>query len=189
MKRIRDNIYIQLFYEFFMLGIVTFGGGMSMIPLLQGIVVDKRHWLTEDETIDCIAVSQGLPGVIAINMATYVGEKKKGFLGALVATIGMLIPSMVVIILVVEFLNGFSGNKYIEGALVGIKATTVGLITYALYKVGRQVIKGPFSAVLAIVSFVMVAVLGMNAMWAILLGVVSGLVYVYVVKPKGGEGE
>ena len=157
-----------------MLGIVTFGGGMSMIPLLQGIVVDKRHWLTEDETID---------------MATYVGKKKKGFLGALVATIGMLIPSMVVIILVVEFLNGFSGNKYIEGALVGIKATTVGLISYALYKVGRQVIKGPFSAVLAIVSFVMVAVLGMNAMWAILLGVVSGLVYVYVVKQKGGEGE
>ena len=76
-----------------------------MIPLMQGIIVEKKKWMTEEEIVDCIAVSQGLPGVIAINMATYIGHYKKGVLGAVVATIGVILPSLVIIIAVVQILH------------------------------------------------------------------------------------
>ena len=106
----------QLFWNFFKLGLFTIGGGMAMIPLIQNIVVDKMRWMTEEETVDCIAVSQGLPGVIAINMATYIGQKKKGLAGALTATIGVMLPSFIIIILVVKLLHGFGDNRYVLGA-------------------------------------------------------------------------
>lgn len=81
-----------------------------MIPLIQDIVVDKKKWMTEEEAVDCIAVSQGLPGVIAINMATYIGQTKKGILGAIVATIGVILPSFIIIILVIKVLAGIGEN-------------------------------------------------------------------------------
>ncbi len=99
--------------------------------------------------MDCIAVSQGLPGVIAINMATYIGQtKKSGILGAIVATIGVILPSFIIIILVIKVLAGIGENRYVNGALAGIKAAATGLIAYSAYKVGRQVLKGPFSGFL-----------------------------------------
>ncbi len=103
--------------------------------------------------MDCIAVSQGLPGVIAINMATYIGQTKKGILGAIVATIGVILPSFIIIILVIKVLAGIGENRYINRALAGIKAAATGLIAYSAYKVGRQVLKGPFQWVLALLSF------------------------------------
>ena len=82
LEKVKNNLFLQLFWTFFKLGLFTIGGGMAMIPLIQDIVVDKKKWMTEEEAVDCIAVSQGLPGVIAINMATYIGQTKKGILGA-----------------------------------------------------------------------------------------------------------
>ena len=111
---VKENIYFQLFWSFFKLGLFTIGGGMAMIPLIQGIVVDEKHWMTEEEAVDCIAVSQGLPGVVAINMATYIGHQKKGSGGALAATIGVILPSFVIIILIVKLLQGIGDNPYVQ---------------------------------------------------------------------------
>lgn len=187
MERIRNNLLVQLFWSFFKLGLFTIGGGMAMIPLIQNIVVDKMHWMTEEETVDCIAVSQGLPGVIAINMATYIGQKKKGLAGALTATIGVMLPSFIIIILVVELLHGFGDNRYVLGALTGIKAAATGLIAYSAYKVGKQVLKGPFQWVLAAAAFGAIAFLGVNAVWTILAGIAAGLVYSGWKSRKSGE--
>lgn len=184
----KDNLLLQLFWNFFKLGLFTIGGGMAMIPLIQNIVVDKMGWMTEEETVDCIAVSQGLPGVVAINMATYIGQKKKGLAGALAATIGVMLPSFVIIILVVKLLHGFGDNRYVLGALTGIKAAATGLIAYSAYKVGKQVLKGGFQWVLAIAAFVAIAYFQINAVWAIVAGIGVGLLYSGWKARKSGNG-
>lgn len=187
--RVKENLYLQLFWSFFKLGLFTIGGGMAMIPLIQGIVVDQKKWMTEEEAVDCIAVSQGLPGVIAINMATYIGQKKKGFAGAVAATVGIVLPSFIIIIAVVKLLHGLGDNSYVNGALTGIKAAATGLIAFSAYKVGRQVLKGPFSWILALLSFVLIVWLSVSAVWAILGGIVLGLVYTAVRNHRGQEAD
>ena len=134
-NRIKENLYLQLFWSFFKLGLFTIGGGMAMIPLIQDIVVNRKKWMTEEEAVDCIAVSQALPGVIAINMATYIGHRKKGFAGAVCATAGVILPSFIIIILIVKLLHGLGDNAYVNGALKGIKAAATGLIAFSAYKV------------------------------------------------------
>ena len=174
---LKENICFQLFLAFFKLGLFTIGGGMAMVPLIQGIVVDEKKWMSEEEAVDCIAVSQGLPGVIAINMATYIGKKQKGLIGAFCATIGVILPSFLIIILVVELLETIGNWSYLEGALDGIKAAVTGLIAFSVYKVGKNVLKGPFQWVLAVGTVIVVAVFRINAVFAILAGMVLGVVY------------
>ena len=178
-KFFNDNMYIQLFMVFLKLGLFTIGGGMAMVPVLQEKVCDQKGWLSEEETVDCIAVSQALPGVIAINMATYVGHKLKGFRGAVCATIGMVIPSFVIIIMVVLFLNRVDQNPYVQGALVGIRSAATGLIAYAAWKMARQVLKkgAVFSWLVALVAFAAICVFNIDAMWVILAGIVAGISY------------
>ncbi len=188
-EKIKDNMYLQLFWVFFKLGLFTIGGGMAMIPLIQGIVVDQKKWMSQEEAVDCIAVSQGLPGVIAINMATYIGQRKKGLLGSICATVGVILPSYIVIILVVKLLHGIGDNHYVNGDLVGIKAAATGLIAYSAYKVGKQVLKGVFPWVVAVIAFGLIAVLDVNAVWTILAGIVVGLVYTSIRKKKSGGEE
>lgn len=191
LRKIKENMYLQLFWSFFKLGLFTIGGGMAMIPLIQGIVVDQKKWLTEEEAVDCIAVSQGLPGVIAINMATYIGQKKKGFLGAVTATLGIILPSFIIIICIVKLLHGIGENTYVTGALMGIKAAAAGLIAFSAYKVGKQVLKGPFQWVAAAVAFVLITFFGVNAVWTIIGGIAVGLIYHAAKerKTQGGESQ
>lgn len=191
MRKLKDffknNIYWNLFFCFFKLGLVTIGGGMAMIPIMEEKICEKYKWMTSEEILDCIAVSQSLPGVIAVNMATFVGYKKKGVVGAAVSTFGVILPSFVIIILVVSFLRSVEGNRYVQGALEGIKAAATGLIAFAAYKMGKQTLKNPFQWVTAASAFVLVAVAGINAVWVILAGILAGEIYSVV--NKGGLKE
>ena len=175
--KIKENIYVELFVAFFKLGLFTIGGGMAMIPLIQDIVVNKKHWMTDEEALDCIAVSQGLPGVIAINMATYIGHNQRGVKGSVVATTGVILPSFIIIILVVKLLAGIGDNRYVQGALVGIKAAATGLIAFAAYKVGKQTLKRPFAWTLAILTFFLIIIFNINAVWMIIAGIIAGIAY------------
>ena len=159
-----------------------------MIPLMQGIIVDRHHWMSEEEIVDCIAVSQGLPGVIAINMATYIGKQKKNVPGSIVATVGVILPSFLIIIAVVEVLRQIGDSRYIQGALVGIKTAATGLIAYSAFKVGRQVLHSVFAWILAVAAFGLITFGGINAVWVILAGIVLGLVYTGC-RRAPGEGE
>ena len=167
----------NLFWEFFKIGIFTIGGGMAMIPQIQQVVVEEKGWLDEDAMVDCIAVSQSMPGVIAINSATYIGRKVNGFSGAAAATAGVIAPSFLIIILVVSFLGMIGENRYIQGAFVGIKAAVCGLILISAVKLGKQILKGPFQWILAIASLLAIGVFGITAIWAILAGAVIGILY------------
>ena len=158
-----------------------------MIPILEEKICDKYGWMSSEEVLDCIAVSQSLPGVIAVNMATYVGYKKKGVIGAVITTFGVVLPSFVIIILVVSFLRSVDDNKYVLGVLEGIKAAATGLIAFAAYKMGKQTLKNPFQWLTAAAAFVLVAFFGINAVWVILAGILAGEIYSVV--NKGGLKE
>ena len=159
----------NLFWEFFKIGIFTIGGGMAMIPQIQQVVVKDKGWLSEEEMVDCIAVSQSMPGVIAINSATYIGRKTNGFSGAAAATTGVIAPSFLIIILIVSFLGMVGENHYIQGAFVGIKAAVCGLILISAVKLGKQI--------LTVAAFLAIGVFGITAVWAVLAGAVVGILY------------
>lgn len=188
-NRIKESLYLQLFWSFFKLGLFTIGGGMAMIPLIQDIVVNRKKWMTEEEAVDCIAVSQALPGVIAINMATYIGHRKKGLSGAVCATVGVILPSFIIIILIVKLLHGIGDNACVNGALKGIKAAATGLIAFSAYKVGKKVLKTPFAWIAGILSFVVITVFELNAVWAILGGIAAGLIYTAISDRRGKAGD
>ena len=124
-------IYLWLFLEFLKIGLFTFGGGYAMIPLIKETVLVNHQWLTESEFYDFIGVCESTPGPIAVNMATYVGSVQGGFLGSLVATFGVCLPSYVIILLVAAVLAKALKNRYVQGALNGLKPIVVGLILSA----------------------------------------------------------
>lgn len=183
----KKNIYWNLFFCFFKIGLFTIGGGMAMIPILEEKICDKYKWMSSEEVLDCIAVSQSLPGVVAVNMATYIGYKKKGLAGALVATFGVVLPSFIIIILVVSFLRSIDHNPYVQGALEGIKAAATGLIAFAAYKMGKRTLKNAFQWIIAAIAFILVAFVEINAVWVILAGILVGEIYSVI--NKGGLRE
>jgi chromate transporter len=166
---------IQLFTAFFKMGLFTIGGGLAMLPLIQRTAVEEYKWMKEDEMIDCIAICQSLPGVIAINAATFIGYRKKGLTGAIAASVGVIMPSFIIIILAVLFLGAVGDNRYITGAFTSIKAASCALIVFAAYKLGKQVLKNKFSWIIAGLCFVMIAALRITALWAIVFGALAGL--------------
>lgn len=176
-----------MFECFFKLGLFTIGGGMAMVPIMKEKVCDERKWMTEEEVLDCLAVCQSLPGVIAINMATYIGYYKKGLKGALVATFGVLLPSFVIIILVVTVLGSIKDNTYVQGALMGFKAAATGLIAYAALNMAKKTLQGAFSLVVCLLALVLIAILGIDAVWVILGGILVGEVKHTIDLAKGRE--
>lgn len=120
-------IYLKLFYEFFIIGLFTFGGGYAMIPLVKDTVVNNS-WLTENQFYEFIGVCESTPGPIAINMATYVGSSQGGLFGSFCATLGVVLPSFIIILLIAMLSSKLIKNKYVQRALNGIKAVVLGLI-------------------------------------------------------------
>ena len=119
--------YLTLFYVFFKIGLFTFGGGYAMIPMIEDEVVG-RGWLTAGELLNFIGVAESTPGPIAVNIATFIGSSRAGFLGALCATVGVVLPSFLIILLIAAVFRNFLKNRVVKGALVGIRGVIVGLI-------------------------------------------------------------
>ena len=120
-------IYWYLFIESLKIGLFTFGGGYAMLPLIKEVVL-KYSWLTEEQFFDFIGVCESTPGPVAINMATYIGSMQGGFLGSLIATFAVVLPSFIIILLVASILKKFINNRFFQQALLGIKAVIIGLI-------------------------------------------------------------
>lgn len=121
------NIYLLLFLEFFKIGLFTFGGGYAMIPLVKEVVLEYG-WLTESEFYNFIGICESTPGPIAINMATYIGAKQGDLLGSICATVGVILPSFIIIILIAALLKNIVKNPYVQAFLAGIKPVVLGLI-------------------------------------------------------------
>ena len=120
-------IFFELFYTFFLIGLFTFGGGYAMIPMIQEQVVGKG-WISESNLTDFIAVSEVTPGPFALNISTFVGNTVGGVFGAICATLGVILPSLIIIIIVAMVMKKFMSNKYVQGALCGVKPIVLALI-------------------------------------------------------------
>lgn len=170
------KLILQLFITFLKVGTFTFGGGLVMLPVIRREVVSLKCWMTDQEIVDCFAIAQSLPGVLAVNASIYIGNKVKGFAGAVAATLGVTLPAFVSIILVLIFLKNFSGNVYVQGAFEGIKAATVGLILVTAFSMGKLILKDKLAYLIATVSLIFIVVFQISAVWAIVFGGLAGLI-------------
>ena len=123
-------IYLQLFYEFFKTGLFAVGGGLATLPFLEDIS-QRTGWFTSGQLADMLAVSESTPGPIGVNMATYVGFETAGILGSLVATFGLVLPSLIIILLVVKVLEKFRTNRYVDAAFYGLRPASVAMVASA----------------------------------------------------------
>ncbi|MCC8102408.1 MAG: chromate transporter [Clostridiales bacterium] len=134
-------LYLQLYYEFFKAGLFAIGGGMATLPFLYDIS-DKTGWYTYSQMADMVAVSESTPGPIGINMATYVGFTTGGVPGSVVATLGLITPSIIIILIVAQFLKAFKDNRYVNSAFYGLRPASTGLIAAAGFSVLLLVLFG-----------------------------------------------
>ncbi|MBR4090763.1 MAG: chromate transporter [Mogibacterium sp.] len=169
------NILVELFIVFFKLGAFTIGGGIAMLPLLQNTLINEKKWFTKEEFMDIVAVCQSLPGVVAINMATYVGYKKKGLIGSVVSTFGVTIPSFTMILIIARFITSLGDNGVLMGAMAGLRAAALGMVVVALIQLMPAAIKNKWAMLAAVVAFVLIAVLKVNTAYVILLFAVLGI--------------
>ena len=178
------NIYLDLFTTFFRVGICTFGGGYAMLPILQRDVVEGKGWATNEELTDYYAIGQCTPGIIAVNTATFIGLKQKGTLGGIVATLGVVAPSVLIITIIALFLRSFAHLPVVAHAFAGIRACVCVLILNAVLKIWKTtVIDLPTAAIFAAV-FVLSVLLGLSPA---LLVVVAGLIGLGLKRARGWE--
>ena len=166
---------LELFTVFFKLGAFTIGGGIAMLPLLQNTLINEKKWFTKEEFMDIVAVCQSLPGVVAINMATYVGYKKKGLLGSVISTLGVTIPSFMMILIIAKFIRTLGDKSVVMGAMAGLRAAALGLVAVAIIQLAPAAIKSKWAIIAAALSFILIAVLNINTAYVILLFLVLGI--------------
>ncbi len=149
---------LRLFFTFAKIGVMTFGGGYAMLPMLQREVVEKYHWATEEELTDYFAIGQCTPGIIAVNTATFIGRKYKGNLGGVVATLGVVFPSLVIIMIIAAFLTNFADIPAVKNALAGVNACVVALIASSVLKLGKTTLKNRPSVIIFLAVLILAAV-------------------------------
>ena len=142
------NIYWDLFLTFAKVGVMTFGGGYAMLPILQREVVENKRWATEEELMDYFAIGQCTPGIIAVNTATFVGQKNRGILGAIIATIGVITPSLFIISLLAGVIEAFSHIMWVQYAFGGIRVCVCVLIFNAVVKLFKKAVIDKFTLVI-----------------------------------------
>ena len=134
------KLLLKLFFAFAKVGVMTFGGGYAMLPMLQREIVDKHGWATEEELMDYFAIGQCTPGVIAVNTATFIGQKQKGIVGGIFATLGVVFPSVVIISLLAGVIEAFSDLVWVQQAFGGIRVCVCVLILNAVVKLCKKAI-------------------------------------------------
>ncbi len=187
----QKRILWRLFTAFFRIGLFTFGGGYSMLPMLQREVVEKNGWSTETELLDYFAIGQCLPGIIAVNTATLIGHKQKGAPGGIAAALGVVFPSLLIITIIAAVLENFAHIPAVQHAFAGIRVAVAALITATVIRLFKTTVltkaengRQPFNAVLrqswlqlllCALAFVAVAVLGLSPIYVVLGAVAVGL--------------
>lgn len=174
---------LKLYIVFVQLGACTFGGGYAMLSLLQRTVVEKYHWATEEELMDYYAIGQCTPGIIAVNTSTFIGYKLLGLPGAMLATLGFLTPSIIIITIIATFMQNFASLEIVARAFSGIRVCVCVLILDAVIKLGKKAVVDKASVVIFIVTALLAIFTGIPTVALIVLAGVAG----YVIYVKGGK--
>ena len=182
-KRTNIKLLIDIFMTFFKIGSVTFGGGYAMIPIIEREVITNKGWVkNEEEIIDVFAVSESIPGAIAINSSTFVGYKIAGKYGAIAAMLGVVLPSFIIITLIAAFFSKFQDNEIVQAAFMGIRSAVVALILMAAIKVAKKAVKDKLSTIITLVTILLILILDIHAIFTVIGGALIGLI-VYFTAP------
>ena len=165
----------ELYIIFARIGVCTFGGGLTMLPLLEAELINNKNWVTEDELMDYYAIGQCTPGIIAVNVATFVGHKRKGIIGGIAATLGMVTPSLIIIIIIAAFISSFAGDPIVQSAFSAVRVTVAVLILNTVIKMWKSSIKNKMGIVLAVLAMGLSFLLGISPIAIILIGGALGL--------------
>lgn len=166
----------DLFITFAKMGAITFGGGYAMLPIIQKEVVEKKKWATNDEVVDYYAVGQCTPGVIAVNTATFIGYKLKGITGGIAATLGVVFPSLVIIMVIAAFLNNFADFEIVKHAFGGIRVAVVALIISSIMKLWKSSIKNYIGVAIAIAAFILGGILKISPVYIVIAAGIVGVI-------------
>ncbi|NMA05479.1 MAG: chromate transporter [Acholeplasmataceae bacterium] len=169
--------YLEIFWTFFKIGLFTFGGGYVMINIMSHTIVNKKGWLTEDKMFDLLVISESTPGPFAINGATYIGYKHAKFWGSFFATLGVILPSFIIILLISFFLETFKENLIIQNGLKGISAGVSVLILLALMRMGKKVPINLVNIILFLVALVVAFFNFFSIIYVLIAGAIFGLIY------------
>lgn len=169
--------YIDLFCTFARVGVMTFGGGYAMIPILQREVCDTKHWATDEELMDYYAIGQCTPGIIAVNTATFIGRKRKGIPGGIVATLGIVFPSLVIITLIAAVINNFMEYTWVQDAFAGIRVCVCIFIFNAVLKLWKAAVIDKITLVIFLLTFVCSVFLHISPIAYVILAAASGIIF------------
>ena len=175
-------IYLTLFLEFFKVGLFSVGGGLSTIPFLYELA-DKYTWFDEKMLMDMIAVSQSTPGAIGVNMATFAGFRASGILGGIIATLGVVFPSLIIILIIASFLQSFADLSIVQSAFAGIRVAVVALIITTVIKLLKSSIKDYLGVIIAIIAFIISAFIGLSPVYVVIAAGLTG----FISKSIGGK--
>lgn len=176
----------ELYWAFFRIGGLTFGGGLTMLPMLKYELVEKKQWISEEELIDCYAIGQCTPGIIAVNTATFVGYRRKGVAGGIFSTLGMITPSVVIITLVALCLEQFIDNVWVQHALMGVRGVVCALMLNTVLTLAKKSLKTGVAYGICIAAFVLCMFTKIPLVLIVLLAAVFGIFYE---KLKGGRAD
>lgn len=166
----------NLYAAFFRIGILTFGGGLTMLPLLKYELVDTRKWITEDTLLECYAIGQCTPGIIAVNTATFVGYKRKGISGGIFATLGMASPSVLIITVIAMFLQAFITQPIVQHALMGIRGAVCALMLNTVYTLAKKSLVNPACVVICAAAFGLAFLTQVPTVLIIVLAAIAGVI-------------
>ena len=191
----KQNRLLELFLSMMKIGLFTFGGGYAMIHLLENEFVSKREWMDSEEFTDLVAIAESTPGPIAINCATYIGYKREGILGSIVATLGMCIPSFTIIFLISLFFDKFLEISLVSSAFKGIRICVIYLILSAGIKMLKKLKKTSFNIAVMLITFICVITFSLlkigfsSIFYIIIFGSISILIYTieYIMERQGDK--
>ena len=173
----------DLYSTWFRMGLFTFGGGYAMLPMIQREVIEKHHWATEDEIMDYYAIGQVTPGIIAVNTATFVGYQVKGVIGGIIATLGVVSPSLVLISIIAGLITNFSELAVVQHALKGIQVAVCVLMYTAVTKLYKQGVKDTAGFVIFVCALVLAYFTNISTVFLVILAGISGYV-IYTVRNR-----
>ena len=178
-----------LFITFAKVGVMTFGGGYAMLPILEREVVTNHNWATSEEMLDYYAIGQCTPGVIAVNVATFIGYSTRGTIGAIVATLGVIFPSLLIITSLATVLQMFQDNVYVQKAFCGIRIAVCALIASTVIKLAKKTIKSILAAIITIAALCLELFLGASPIIIVASVIVFGLIMYFATRGKKKEEE
>lgn len=170
------NELFNLFSTFFRIGGLTFGGGYAMLPMLEKEVVDEKKWATSEELLDYYAIGQATPGIIAVNTATFVGYKVKGILGALLATAGVVFPSLVIIIIIATCLQNFAKYEIVQRAFSWIRVAVAVLIIDAIAKLWKNSVIDKVGILIFLVTFIFGSFFNISPIYIVISSAILGII-------------